>query len=91
MTTENKEIKAQLQNLRFYGDKFVFNTVSGLCYRLTDTAGFLLRSLAKGVESEQLADLVQARYDIDRTAAMRDIELLLNDLNELGVLERHCS
>lgn len=87
MTTENKDIKTQLQNLRFYGDEFVFDTVSGLCYRLTDTAGFLLRSLAEGVESEQLADLVQARYDIDRTAAIRDIELLLNDLNELGVLE----
>lgn len=87
MITENSVFKTQLQNLRFYGDEFVFNTVSGLCYRLNSTAGFLLRSLANGTGIEQLADLMQTRYDIDRATAMRDIELLLNDIAELGVLD----
>ena len=48
----------KLQKLRFYGDEFVFNTVSGLCYRLNPTAGFLLRSIVDGVKSEQLIDMI---------------------------------
>jgi len=77
----------KLQKLRFYGDEFVFNTVSGLCYRLNPTAGFLLHSLVDGMENTELVDMIQKRYNIDRKAAMRDVELLLNDLCELGVLD----
>jgi len=89
---ENKVIKKHnLQKLRFYGDEFVFNTVSGMCYRITSTAGFILRSLVAGKKNEQLVDLIQARYGIDQTTAVRDIELLLNNLAELGIIDKHCS
>ena len=75
------------EKLRFYGDEFVFNTVSGTCYRITSTAGFLLRNLVAGAEDEQLVSLMQDRYDLDRISAMRDVELLLNNLTELGVID----
>ena len=76
-----------LQKLRFYGDEFVFNTVSGMCYRVTPTAGLLLRALSNGANLEQLVDVLQENYDVDRSTAIRDVELLLNHLVELGVIE----
>lgn len=88
MVAENKVPKSHnLQKLRFYGNEFVFNTVSGMCYRISTTAAFVLRALIDGADNEQLVDLIQSNYDVDRAAAMRDVELLLNDLTELGVLD----
>lgn len=72
--------------LHFYGDEFVFNPVSGMCYRITATAGFLLQNLMNGADDEELVNLIQDKYSIDRTTAVRDVELLLNNLTELGVI-----
>ena len=72
--------------LRFYGDEFVFDTSSGMCYRITSTAGFLLRNLVAGYKDEQLVSLMQDQYGLDRTSAIRDVELLLNNLTELELI-----
>ena len=71
-------------SLRFYGEEFIFDTASGMFYRINPTAGFILRALQSGVEPDRLADQVQARYNVPRAAAVRDIELLRNDLSSLG-------
>lgn len=84
MTTRHKPHNAD--KLRFYGDEFVFNPVSGMCYRTTSSAGFLLRQIVEGAEDEELIELIQARYNIDRASAVHDVELLLNSLTELGVI-----
>lgn len=81
-------ITDKVQKLRFYGDEFVFNTVSGMCYRVTPTAGLLLRALDEGAAIEELVDILQEHYDVERSTAMRDVELLLNHLIELGVIEQ---
>ncbi|MDF1690316.1 MAG: PqqD family protein [Cycloclasticus sp.] len=78
---------ANSQSLRFYGDEFVFNTRSGLCFRITPTAAFILRSLIAGTREEQLIELIQSRYEVDRKTAVRDTELLLNNLTELGLTD----
>ena len=85
MVTGNKTHKTA--RLRFYGDEFVFNTTSGMFYRITSTAGFLLKELIDGAEDDQLVTLFQERYDIDRATAIQDVELLLNNLTELGVID----
>lgn len=72
--------------LRFYGDEFIFDTVSGMFYRVSPTASFILRSLDAGTEPGKLADDVQERYGITRAAAVRDIELLRNDLTGIEPL-----
>lgn len=72
--------------LRFYGDEFVFNTASGMFYRITPSASFLLQNIINGAEDDQLVTLFQERYGIDRTTAIQDVELLLNNLTELGVI-----
>ncbi len=77
----------QTATLRFYGDEFVFNTTSGMFYRITSSAGFLLHNLIKGVEDDQLVMLFQEHYGIDRATAIQDVELLLNNLTELGVID----
>lgn len=75
-------------SLRFYGEEFVFNTASGMFYRISPTAGFLLQALDQGAEPHELAGMLQTRYDIGRNAALRDVELLLNDLTAMGIIEQ---
>lgn len=70
--------------LRFYGDEFVFDTVSGLFYRVSPSAAFMLRAMARGAAPGELADALCARYGIDRAVAMRDAELFLNDVASLA-------
>lgn len=85
MVTGNKTHKTE--KLRFYGDEFVFNTTSGMFYRITSSAGFLLQNLINGVGDDQLVTLFQNHYGIDRATAIQDVELLLNNLTELGVID----
>lgn len=73
--------------LVFYEDCFVFNTVSGLFYRLNPTAAFVLRALADGTRPHQLPDLLQSHYTIDHKTAVRDAELFINELVSLGLCE----
>lgn len=72
--------------LRFYGDGFIFDTVSGMFYRVSPTASFILRSLDSGTDSDTLADNVRQRYGVPRADALRDIELLRNDLTAIEAL-----
>jgi len=85
MFTKNRVHNAP--TLRFYGDEFVFNTTSGMCYHISATAGFLLRKLIDGAGEEQLVILIQQQYGIDQSTAIRDVELLLNNLTELGIID----
>ena len=75
----------RLPHLRFYSDEFVFDTVSGMFYRLSPSAGFLLRALDEKTGLEQLVDKIQQKYGVDRLKAVRDVELFLNDLATLGI------
>ena len=72
--------------LVFYEDGFVFDTVSGLFFRLNPTAAFALRALAEGAEPDELPEKLQRRYDLDHQTAVRDAELFLDDLAALGLL-----
>jgi hypothetical protein len=69
------------RTLRFYGDEFVFDTVSGMFYVISRTAGFIFRALDAGTQPDKLADEVQQRYGITRSAAVRDIEHLMGNLS----------
>lgn len=81
-------LAAKSAPLRFYGDEFIFDTVSGMFYRVSPTASFILRSLRNGTNPSKVADEVQKRYGIERAAAVRDIELLRNDLTVIEPLGR---
>lgn len=75
-------------SLRFYGEEFVFNTASGMFYRVSPTAGFLLHALDHGADPTELPGLLEQRYGISPTVSLRDVELLLNDLIAMGIIEQ---
>lgn len=80
--------RGKRSTLRFYGDEFVFDTVSGMFFRLSPSAAFILRRLLSGTELRDLPETLEARYGIDRGTAMRDVELFLNELAALEPLDR---
>ena len=75
-----RDVRRTPRTLRFYGDEFVFDTVSGMFYVVSRTASFILRALDAGTPPDQLADKVQRRYGIARAEAVRDIERLFDDI-----------
>jgi len=79
-------IQKAFPQLRFYGDEFVFDTVSGMFYRVSSTTSFILHSLQSGIGVDQLPALLSERYGIDRPTAVRDIELFFNDLSALELV-----
>lgn len=80
--------KQKPSSLRFYGEEFVFDVVSGLFYRMSPTACFLLRSLDGGAQAADLPGLLQSHYQLDRATAVHDVALFLNDLAALEPLNR---
>lgn len=78
----------RLSGLRFYPGGLVLDTVSGLFYRLTPVADYLLRQYDAGTEVRDFAGLIEARYGQDHASALRDVELLLNQFSGPGFLER---
>ncbi|HWM49018.1 MAG TPA: PqqD family protein [Xanthobacteraceae bacterium] len=78
----------RLSKLRFYGDQFVLDTVSGRFYRLTPVAGFVLKALIAGTEQDRLADVVAQTFGADRATAERDVELFLGELSSLELIEQ---
>lgn len=80
--------KRSSSGLCFYGDEFVFDTVSGMFFRLSPTASFVLRSLEAGTKLTDLPAALETRYRVDRATATRDVELFLNELAVLEPLDR---
>jgi hypothetical protein len=77
----------RLPVLRFYRGGFVLDTASGMFYRLTPAADYLLRSYDAGMEVREFAQLIQERYGLDHASAVRDVELLLNQFVGPGLLD----
>ena len=77
----------RLSGLRFYAGGFVLDTASGLFYRLTPVADYLLRQYDAGAEVRDFAELIEARYGLDHASAVRDVELLLNQFAGPGFLD----
>lgn len=78
----------RLSAFRFYDGAHVLNTASGMFYRLTPAADYLLRAYDAGAEIHQFADLIQGRYGVDHASAVRDVELMLNQFVALGFLNQ---
>lgn len=76
----------RLKGLQFYPGGFVLDKASGLFYRLTPVADYLLRQYDAGTEVRDFADLIAARYGVDHASAVRDVELLLNQFAGPGLL-----
>lgn len=76
----------RLAGLQFYPGGLVLDKASGLFYRLTPVADYLLRQYDAGTEVRAFAELIEARYGLDHASAVRDVELLLNQFAGPGLL-----
>lgn len=77
---------AGLRTLKFFGSEFVLNTATGMFYRVTPTAILILKALQQGADNGALAEVVQKHCTVSRMTAVRDIELLINELAARGIL-----
>ncbi|MFW5331166.1 PqqD family protein [Hydrogenophaga sp. ZJX-1] len=76
------------RRLQFFGEEFVLDTVSGLFYRLSPAAHLVLQAHEQGLQSPQFPELLTQHYGIDPASAVRDVELLLNQMTSLGLLHQ---
>ncbi len=76
-----------VSSFRFYGDQFILDTVSGNFYRVTPTASFILRALIDGKRQDELVNVVEQHFKIDRARALRDVEMFTSELRSLGIIE----
>jgi hypothetical protein len=84
---KNPASKDRISRLRFYGEQFILDTVSGSFYRLTPAAGFILKALIERTDYSKLAEMVQNRFGTSRSQAARDVELFLSELRSLDLIE----
>lgn len=75
-----------IPSMKYFGTEFVLNTATGAFYRVTPTAILLLKAMEGGADSKALVALIQGQCGVDRTTAVRDVELLLNELTVRGIL-----
>lgn len=83
--------KNTLLALRFFGSDFVLNTETGMFYRVTPTAILLLQAIQQGADSAALAEIIQRHCAVSRMTAVRDVELLINELSVRGILTANAS
>lgn len=76
----------RLTGLHFYPGGLVLDKRSGLFYRLSPAADYLLRQYDAGSEVRDFAELIEQRYGLDHASAVRDVELLLNQFAGPGLL-----
>jgi len=81
------ESSNRASRFRFYGEQFLLDTISGSFFRVSPTAGFILRALIDGKDQAELADIVEHRFGIDHSRATRDVELFVSELRSLGIIE----
>ena len=80
------QLGAMLPPLRYFGSEYVLNAETGMFYRVTPTAMVLLQAMSEGLDNAQLVEAVQAHGAVDRQTAIRDVELLINELSVRGIL-----
>lgn len=83
---ERAAIPGNLPPLRYFGSEFVLNAETGMFYRVTPTAMVLLQAMAENADNESLVRTIQTHSGVDRITAVRDVELLINELSVRGIL-----
>jgi hypothetical protein len=77
----NKAGDGHLSNLTILNDHFVFDTHSGLFYRVSETAAFIINELKwRNPPIATLTASYAQHYGVSQGIAERDVELFLNDV-----------
>ena len=77
----NKAGDDHLSNLTILNDRFVFDTHSGLFYRVSETAAFIINELKR--RNPSIATLTASyaeHYGVSQGIAERDVQLFLTEV-----------
>lgn len=77
-----------LAHLALSENGFLFDTTTGNTYTLNKTGTFILKLLIEGAPNERLAEEVVKRFETSPEIAVRDLELFVVRLVDLGITDR---
>lgn len=78
--------KGETCPIQFYEELFVFNRVSGMFYLVSGEAAFILRAVWEGRSRDEIKDMMIARFQIERSTAIRDTEQFMAKLKDMDLL-----
>lgn len=78
--------KLNINKIKFYGERFLFDSITGSFHRISDTAGFVIRELQRETKLLDIIDLFSKHYGISTKKAVADIEILISELIALNIL-----
>ncbi|PKN72406.1 MAG: HPr-rel-A system PqqD family protein [Candidatus Cloacimonetes bacterium HGW-Cloacimonetes-3] len=77
----------QLMTLAVNKNGFIFDPENGISYTVNDTGLFILRHLQKGVEQEELLNLLTEEYEVSKEHVRSDMEHYMAMLKALHLVE----
>lgn len=70
-----------------YGDRILFDCISGNIHRLNNTTSMIITELQKGANIADLIKIITVRYGIPKMRASSDLEVVLSELIALKIIE----
>lgn len=77
----------QLMTLAVNKNGFIFDPENGISYTVNDTGLFILNHLQKGLEHEEIIQLLVEEYDVNIEHARSDMEHYMGMLKALRLVE----
>lgn len=79
--------RADLASERVDDDVLLLDKSNGKIHQLNPTASLVWESLQKGVDEQRIAEIVSETFEIDADTAKSDLQKLMKQFNELGLLK----
>ena len=75
-----------LSNLAISDSGFVFNPLNGDSFTLNPTAQFILKNLKENKLKDEIVDLLEENFDVERSDAEIDFDYFLSQLSMYKLL-----
>lgn len=74
-----------IDRIKIYGERFVFDCITGSFHRISETAAFVIKELQRETKLQDIIDLFSKHYGISTKKAVADIEILISELIALNI------
>ena len=75
-----------IDKVKIYGERFVFDCITGSFHRISETAAFIIRELQRETKLLDIIELFSKHYNISTKKAVADVEILISELIALNIL-----
>jgi len=79
--------RLKVDTINFYGDRFIFDCITGSFHRISGTAAFVIRELQKNNSLLDIIHHFSKRYGISTKKAVTDVEILISELIALSLVK----